>query len=219
MENLNRNFDITIENNASLRYQNDSDENIIISKRSSNMMLADVHSDSDGVLFRNVTAHRFKESNQKTNDFFKEHIKRRLPEDQLETIKDALIDLYLSVKIRTNDEIDGYNEDKLAQERDKLKHGNRVDEMTLIEYIKLSIEILMNMKHEDFEKETNLQQRQMKQNERELQDIKSNNSNRFMTRSQLSGLSRSSSLPIVNSEYEKIIQGYENEIRGHIKTE
>ena len=28
--------------------------------------------------------------------------------------------------------------------------------MTLIEYIKLSIEILMNMKYEDFEKEANV---------------------------------------------------------------
>lgn len=81
---------------------------------------------------------------------------RRNPEDQLEIIKDALIDLYLSVKIRTNEEIDVYDENKLGVEREKLKGQNKVDEMTLIEYIKLSIEILMNMKYEDFEKEANM---------------------------------------------------------------
>ena len=45
------------------------------------------------------------------------------------------------------------------------------------------------------------------------------NSNRFMTQSQLSGLSRSSSLPVAHEEYEKIMSNYENEIRNHIKTE
>eukprot|EP00353_Schmidingerella_taraikaensis_P004595 CAMPEP_0185571040 /NCGR_PEP_ID=MMETSP0434-20130131/3112_1 /TAXON_ID=626734 ORGANISM="Favella taraikaensis, Strain Fe Narragansett Bay" /NCGR_SAMPLE_ID=MMETSP0434 /ASSEMBLY_ACC=CAM_ASM_000379 /LENGTH=59 /DNA_ID=CAMNT_0028186283 /DNA_START=165 /DNA_END=344 /DNA_ORIENTATION=- len=35
-----------------------------------------------------------------------------------ETVEEALVDLYLSVKIRSNDEIDAYNEDILAEERD-----------------------------------------------------------------------------------------------------
>ena len=38
-----------------------------------------------------------------------------------EKIRDALIDLYLSVKIRTNEEIDDYNRDMLADERNKLR--------------------------------------------------------------------------------------------------
>jgi len=34
-----------------------------------------------------------------------------------ETLEEALIDLYLSVKIRSNDEIDHYNENSLDNER------------------------------------------------------------------------------------------------------
>jgi len=40
--------------------------------------------------------------------------------DEEENLEDALIDLYLSVKIRSNEEIDNYNEDKLVKERHKL---------------------------------------------------------------------------------------------------
>ena len=60
-------------------------------------------------------------------------------------IMDALIDLYLSVKIRPKGEIAGYTEEHLAQERHKIKKNN-VPIMTLIEYIKTSIDILMNLK-------------------------------------------------------------------------
>jgi hypothetical protein len=92
-----------------------------------------------------------------------------------------LIDLYLSVKIRTNEEIDVYDENKLGQEREKLKNASKVDEMTLIEYIKLSIEILMNMKYEDFEKEANMINKKAKKNEESESVAMSDNSNRFMT--------------------------------------
>lgn len=75
-----------------------------------------------------------------------------------------------------------YDENKLGQEREKLKNASKVDEMTLIEYIKLSIEILMNMKYEDFEKEANMINKKAKKNE-ELESVAamSDNSNRFMT--------------------------------------
>ena len=75
-----------------------------------------------------------------------------------ETIEDALIDLYLSVKIRSNEEvsqfkllivflqIDAYNEEVLQEERERLKDTNP---FTILEYIKTSIEILMNMKMEE----------------------------------------------------------------------
>lgn len=65
-------------------------------------------------------------------------------------VRDALIDLYLSVKIRSNDEIDQYNHDVLHDERVKLKSKQNVNKITLINYIKASIEILMNMKSEEF---------------------------------------------------------------------
>ena len=75
-----------------------------------------------------------------------------------ESIEDALIDLYLSVKIRSNEEvsqfkllivflqIDAYNEEVLQEERERLKDTNP---FTILEYIKTSIEILMNMKMEE----------------------------------------------------------------------
>lgn len=74
-----------------------------------------------------------------------------------ETLEDAIIDLYLSVKIRSNDEvnfsvlikitqIDIYDETTLSAERQKLKD---VDPFTVVEYIKASVEILMNMKNDD----------------------------------------------------------------------
>jgi hypothetical protein len=74
-----------------------------------------VHSDSDGVLFRNMSE-VISSSAMKSNEFFKDADKktRKNPEEQLEIIKDALIDLYLSVKIRTNEEIDVYDENKLV---------------------------------------------------------------------------------------------------------
>lgn len=58
------------------------------------------------------------------------------------------MDLYLSVKIRSNEEIDNYSEDLLSRERRKLRD---VEASTLVEYIKTSIEILMNMRLEEYQ--------------------------------------------------------------------
>lgn len=63
-----------------------------------------------------------------------------------ETLEEALIDLYLSVKIRSNEEIDAYNEKVLTEERERLQDTSPY---TILEYIKTSIEILMNMKMEE----------------------------------------------------------------------
>ena len=43
-------------------------------------------------------------------------------------------------------QIDGYTEDMLGKERQKLRD---VDSFTIVDYIKTSIEILMNMKMEE----------------------------------------------------------------------
>lgn len=59
-----------------------------------------------------------------------------------------MLELYLSVKIRSDDEIDNYNEDQFKKEKEQMKD---VDGFTLIDYIKSSIEILMNMKIEENE--------------------------------------------------------------------
>ena len=57
-----------------------------------------------------------------------------------------MLELYLSVKIRSDDEIDNYNEEFFKDEKRQLKD---LDGFTLIDYIKTSIEILMNMKVEE----------------------------------------------------------------------
>ena len=64
------------------------------------------------------------------------------------TLKEALLELYLSVKIRSDDEIDNYTEEQFKLEKEQMKE---VDGFTLIDYIKSSIEILMNMKIEEKE--------------------------------------------------------------------
>ena len=66
-----------------------------------------------------------------------------------------MIDLYLSVKIRSNDEIDKYDNDQLEKERVEFKNQDHYDVLKLINYIKISIEILMKMRSEDFNEEKN----------------------------------------------------------------
>lgn len=63
-----------------------------------------------------------------------------------EALKEGLLELYLSVKIRSDDEIDGYNEELFKEEKRQLRE---IDGFALIDYIKSSIEVLMNMKVEE----------------------------------------------------------------------
>ena len=80
---------------------------------------------------------------------------------QEESIEEALIDLYLSVKIRSNEEIDGYNEDILQEERERLAETSP---FTVLEYIKTSIEILMNMKMEEHQDQLDKNKKAKKKN-------------------------------------------------------
>jgi hypothetical protein len=61
-------------------------------------------------------------------------------------LREAVLELYLSVKIRSDEEIDEYNKDVFDKEKRELKD---VDGYQLIDYIKSSIEVLMNMKMEE----------------------------------------------------------------------
>lgn len=61
----------------------------------------------------------------------------------LDVLREAITDLYLDVKIRSSDEIDKYDTIRLDKERDKLA---QLSITNIVEYIKASIEILMNMK-------------------------------------------------------------------------
>lgn len=79
-----------------------------------------------------------------------------------EGLKEAIILLYLDVKIRSNDEIDDYDERDLDKEKQHLFEN--VNPYEIIEYIKNSIEILLNMKDDDMdelnEKLTKVRQRE-----------------------------------------------------------
>lgn len=58
----------------------------------------------------------------------------------------AILELYLSVKIRSDEEIDGYGKDLF--EKEKLEMSD-VDGYTLVDLVKGSIEMLMNMRIDD----------------------------------------------------------------------
>ena len=63
-------------------------------------------------------------------------------------VRKAILELYLNVKIRSQEEIGQMTEDAMDTERQKL---GRVDTVDLIDYIKQSVEILMHMRIEEFE--------------------------------------------------------------------
>jgi len=65
-------------------------------------------------------------------------------------IKEAIIDLYLAIKIRSTEELDRINDGNLQDEKTKLM--DNFDCFQILEYIRSSIEIIMNLKIEDLEK-------------------------------------------------------------------
>eukprot|EP00347_Sterkiella_histriomuscorum_P022329 403330866 len=80
------------------------------------------------------------------NLFTHQKIPKHLRVENVYNLKQALLELYLSVKIRSDDEIDNYNEEMYAVEKQEMM---AVDGFTLVDYVKSSIEILMNMKMDD----------------------------------------------------------------------
>jgi hypothetical protein len=54
------------------------------------------------------------------------------------------------VKVRSSDEITSYNQENLDKERDKLRE---INSLLIIDYVKSSIEILLNLKLEEQEAE------------------------------------------------------------------
>ena len=65
-----------------------------------------------------------------------------------EDIREGLIDLYLSVKIRSNEDIEKCNNETLEAERMQLK-TSQISTITFLNYIQTSLEILMGMKIEE----------------------------------------------------------------------
>lgn len=113
--------------------------------------------------------------------------------EKLNVLHDSLLELYLNVKIRNFDKT--IDSEKVDEELDKLKN---VETITLIEYIKSCIEIVMSMKLEESEDKVN---EMVKQRMKDL-----HNKGEY-------DLSQSP------EEYEKIIQKLEAEVRNHISVQ
>ena len=73
-------------------------------------------------------------------------------EDESLELKYAIIDLYCAIKIRSTEELERITDDDLVTEKLKLL---KVSSFNLIEYIRASIEVIMNLKIEDLEAEFN----------------------------------------------------------------
>ena len=90
----------------------------------------------------------------------------------------------MSVKIRSNEEIDAYNEDILQEERERLQDTSP---FTILEYIKTSIEILMNMKMEEHQDQMAKNKKKRKKNKNGEANLGGNDDGVSDTESVLSG--------------------------------
>jgi hypothetical protein len=61
-------------------------------------------------------------------------------------LREAVLELYLSVKIRNDEEIDAYDEDLFRLEKQEM---TKLNGYQLVDMIKQCIEVLMNMKQEE----------------------------------------------------------------------
>ena len=73
-------------------------------------------------------------------------------EDASLELKYAIIDLYCAIKIRSTEELERITDEDLVTEKLKLL---KISSFNLIEYIRASIEVIMNLKIEDLEAEFN----------------------------------------------------------------
>ena len=122
----------------------------------------------------------------------------------------ALIDLYLDVKVRSNEEIVALNEDKLELEQQRLME---TETLALVEYIKTSIEILLNLKMDS--------SALTKQSFRHQVRVDTEGTSQLDN----SQVTSSSNFTSVNGgqqppkAYEEMIQKLENDVRAHIRIE
>lgn len=89
------------------------------------------------------------DDSHKQFDLFTHHTKIRNKEFlyfTYDALRQAVLELFLSVKIRSDEEIDNYNESIFKEEKRQLAD---LDGFTLIDQIKQTIEMLMNVKDEN----------------------------------------------------------------------
>lgn len=63
-------------------------------------------------------------------------------------VRKAIVDLFLNVKIRSQEQIANMTEENIEKEKKKLMVTDTCD---ILDYIKQSIEILMHMRMDEFE--------------------------------------------------------------------
>lgn len=114
--------------------------------------------------------------------------------EDYDNIRSLMIEMFLSVKVRSNKEITGFDPSQFDEEREALSNTSIED---LIGYVKTSIEILMGLKTEEYLEYKNQQDEKIKQ---ETQ-------------------SSARTLPDPPKEYEEVIQKLEGDIRKHIRIE
>ena len=161
-------------------------------------------------------------------------------------VKEAIVDLYLAIKIRSTEELDAINDEALREEKNKLMAEQ--DSFQVLEYIRSSIEIIMNLKIEDLEKTSNkksaTQSREsplpkadgpasVRQSEISVSRISVESKNLILQSMkdallymiqqketadsyERTAAKQAGSPPVV---YERIIQKLEADIRGHIRLE
>lgn len=125
----------------------------------------------------------------------------------MHALREAVTDLYLDVKIRSSDEIDKYDTIEFSRERDKL---DLLSVSNIVEYIKASIEILMNMK--------------LDESGRKISDNDYRPSSRPYFKKDDKPTEGHTNKSYASDfdppkEYEKVIQKLEADIRNHIRVE
>ena len=131
-----------------------------------------------------------------------------------QVLHEAIIDLYLQVKVRSNDEIDRFGQDQLKKERERLL---KFDSLTVLDYIKTSIEILMQIKGEGADSSKNNDTLAAFGLENVAYSSNINQNKDKLNDTGLSSTLKSIDLP--SKEAELQLQAYEEEIRNHIKVE
>lgn len=131
-----------------------------------------------------------------------------------QVLHEAIIDLYLQVKVRSNDEIDRFSQDQLKKERERLL---KFDSLTVLDYIKTSIEILMQIKGEGADSSKNNDALAAFGLENVAYSSNINQNKDKLNDTGLSSTFKSIDLPPKEAELQ--MQQYEEDIRNHIKVE
>ena len=131
--------------------------------------------------------------------------------------------MYLQVKVRSSDEIDRFGQDQFKKERERLL---KFDSMTILDYIKTSIEILMQIKDESNDNNYKKDKDLTATNRANLRGLgidnlplSNMNTNRGGELNDTGLSSTFKSIDLPPKEYEQQLQQYEAEVRNHIKVE